>query len=45
MDDPTCCGEPMDVQEYDSDEDAYRYVCTQNREHVRWVTDDDEVWK
>lgn len=45
MSKPICCGEPMEVQEYDSDEDAYLYVCVMEPDHTRWLVDDDEVWK
>lgn len=45
MADPICCGEPMEVVEYDSDEDVYHYVCQVNRDHTQWFTDEDEVWK
>ena len=45
MDDPTCCGETMAINEYDKNADAYLYICTEDRAHTRWVTDDDEVWK
>lgn len=45
MQDPTCCGEPMQADEYDTDEDAYRYICQQDPSHVLWFTDEDEVWK
>lgn len=34
----------MEVQEYDSGDDAYLYVCQLEPYHHRWVTDDDE-WK
>lgn len=42
---PTCCGEAMEVSEYDSDEDLYLYVCQMEPTHSRWVTDDSETWK
>lgn len=46
MQDPVCmCTSSMSVNEYDSDSDAYLYICDENRAHHRWVNDDTEVWK
>ncbi len=42
---PACCGHPMVVSEYDSDEDLYLYRCTVIIEHERWFENDDETWK
>lgn len=45
MSEPTCCGEPMDVAEYDDDSDSYMFVCQMEPDHTRWIVDDEETWK
>lgn len=46
-DQPRCCGQPMQADEYDADADEYLFVCAVNPHAcpVQWWQADDEVWK
>jgi hypothetical protein len=44
-DDCPLCGSYSECQEYDSDEDIYVMICTENPRHRWYLTDDTDPWK